>query len=412
MIGSLMRTNIEIDNFLMGADPISTMHSMNALGACIQLDRNSIYINNKKKNFEDPKLFLDLGNSGTGIRLMMGLISGLNLKAKLKGDESLSKRPMTRISDPLLELGASIKTTNGTAPIRIDGNKGIIDNWTYEMPIASAQVKSSLLLTALTANKNITIVETKYTRDHTERMINYFGGKVISTKQGHKNHISLSNKSMNKERSSYVVAGDFSSAAFIIVAALINEQADILIKNVGINKTRSGLLNVLIEMNADIQVLNKRDQCNEEVADLRVKSSKLKGIKVSREIIPNIIDEIPILSIAASFADGITLIKDAKELRVKESDRLQATSDGLDKIGIKHKQFDDGIEIYGNSNFIINKENIEINSHDDHRIAMSFLIAGMRSQNGIKVINCKNIETSFPNFIELMNALGGNICEV
>jgi 3-phosphoshikimate 1-carboxyvinyltransferase len=342
----------------------------------------------------------------------MGLISGLNLKAQLSGDESLSKRPMSRVSDPLSELGALVSTTNGTAPIDINGNEGIVDNWTYEMPIASAQVKSALLLAALTANKNITIAEGKYTRDHTERMINYFGGSVKSIKKEAKNYITLSNKKMDKEHKHYIVAGDFSSSAFIIVAALISNQADILIKNVGINETRSGLINVLKEMNGDIQILNKRNQCNEEVADIRVRSSKLKGIEVPSWVIPNIIDEIPILSVAASFADGKTSIKDAKELRVKESDRLQATSDGLSKIGVHHKQLEDGIEIYGDSSFFIDKENIIINSYDDHRIAMSFLVAGMKSYNGIKVKDCENIKTSFPNFIELMNNLGGNLCEI
>ena len=412
MIGSLMRSDIKVDNFLMGADPISTLKSMMAIGASIEIDGNNVLIKNKNKNFKDPLSNLDLGNSGTGMRLMMGLISGLNLNAQLNGDESLSKRPMLRVSDPLSELGALVSTTNGTAPIHINGNQGIIDNWIYEMPIASAQVKSALLLTALTAKKNITIVEGKYTRDHTERMINYFGGRVKSINRESKNYITLSNKSMDKEHSDYIVAGDFSSSAFIIVAALISDQADILIKNVGINETRSGLINVLKEMNGDIQVLNKRNQCNEEVADIRVRSSKLIGIEVPNSIIPNIIDEIPILSIAASFADGKTSIKDAKELRVKESDRLQATSDGLSKIGVQHKQLDDGIEIYGNSEFFIDKENIIINSYDDHRIAMSFLIAGMKSFNGIKVNNCENIKTSFPNFNELMNSLGGNFYEV
>ena len=412
MIGSLMQSDIKVDNFLMGADPISTLQGMIDIGASIEVDGNNVLINNKNKNFKDSQSILDLGNSGTGMRLMMGLISGLNLKAQLSGDESLSKRPMLRVSDPLSKLGALVSTTNGTAPIYINGNEGIVDDWTYEMPIASAQVKSALLLAALTANKNITIVEGKYTRDHTERMINYFGGKVNSIKKEVKNYITLSNKKMDKEHTHYEVAGDFSSSAFIIVAALISNQADILIKNVGINETRSGLVNILKEMNGDIQVLNKRNQCNEEVADIRVRSSKLKGIEVPTKVIPNIIDEIPILSVAASFADGKTSIKDAKELRVKESDRLQATSDGLSKIGVHHKQVEDGIEIYGDSSFFIDKENITINSHDDHRIAMSFLVAGMKSYNGITVKDCENIQTSFPNFIELMNNLGGNFCEI
>ena len=181
MIGSLMQSDIKVNNFLMGADPISTLRGMIDIGASIEVEGNNVFIKNKNKNFKDPLLNIDLGNSGTGMRLMMGLISGLNLKAQLNGDESLSKRPMLRVSDPLSELGALVSTTNGTAPIYINGNQGIIDNWTYEMPIASAQVKSALLLTALTAKKNITIVESKYTRDHTERMINYFGGRVNST---------------------------------------------------------------------------------------------------------------------------------------------------------------------------------------------------------------------------------------
>ena len=412
MIGSLMQSDIKVDNFLMGADPISTLQGMIGIGASIEVDGNNVLINNKNKNFKDPQSILDLGNSGTGMRLMMGLISGLNLKAQLSGDESLSKRPMSRVSDPLSELGALISTTNGTAPIDINGNEGIVDNWTYEMPIASAQVKSALLLAALTANKNITIAEGKYTRDHTERMINFFGGSVNSIKKEAKNYITLSDKKLDKEHKHYIVAGDFSSSAFIIVAALISNQADILIKNVGINETRSGLINVLKGMNGDIQILNKRNQSNEEVADIRVRSSKLKGIEVPTWVIPNIIDEIPILSIAASFADGKTSIKDAKELRVKESDRLQATSDGLSKIGVHHKQLEDGIEIYGDSNCFIDRENIIISSYDDHRIAMSFLVAGMKSHNGIKVKDCKNIQTSFPNFIELMNNLGGNLCEI
>jgi len=407
-----MQSDIKVDNFLMGADPISTLQAMIDIGASIEVDGNNVLISNKNKNFKEPKSILDLGNSGTGMRLMMGLISGLNLKAQLKGDESLSKRPMLRVSDPLSELGSLVLTSNGTAPIHINGNQGIIDNWIYEMPIASAQVKSALLLAALTAKKNISIVEGKYTRDHTERMINYFGGRVSSINKESKNYISLSDKSMDKEHSNYIVAGDFSSSAFIIVAALISNEADILIKNVGINETRSGLIDVLKEMNGDIQILNQRNQCNEEVADIRVKSSKLKGIGVPSSVIPNIIDEIPILCVAASFADGKTSIKDAKELRVKESDRLQATSDGLSKIGVQHKQLEDGIEIYGNSNFFIDKENIIINSFDDHRIAMSFLIAAMKSKNGIKVNSCENIKTSFPNFIELMNSLGGDFYAV
>ena len=212
-----------------------------------------------------------------------------------------------------------------------------------------------------------------------------------------------------KPTSSYNIVGDISSASFVIVAAVISQKSEVLIKNVGLNNTRSGLIKVLSLMGAHIKVQNRRVECNEKVGDIFVKSSTLKGINIPEEIIPNIIDEIPILSIAASFALGTTNITNASELRFKESDRLNAISEGLTKIGAEHKLFEDGISIYGSLDKICSS--IKINSYGDHRIAMSFLVAGIRSNNGIKVENCKNIETSFPNFKETMNSLGANIIE-
>jgi 3-phosphoshikimate 1-carboxyvinyltransferase len=275
------------------------------------------------------------------------------------------------------------------------------------MPIASAQVKSSLMLASLASHNSITIYEPKITRNHTERMIEYFGGKLEYS--NNKNGYIKLNKSNLKPKKNYNVVGDFSSASFIIVATLIAKQSEVLIKNVGLNPTRNGLIKVLSMMDANIEIKNQKLICNEESGDILVKSSNLKGIEVPEEIIPNIIDEIPILSIAAAFAEGLTSIKNASELRVKESDRLNAISDGLDKLKIKHDMFDDGIFIEGNDDLV--DFDGYIDSFDDHRIAMSFLIAGIRSKKGISVKNCQNIETSFPGFKATMTKLGMKINE-
>jgi 3-phosphoshikimate 1-carboxyvinyltransferase len=276
------------------------------------------------------------------------------------------------------------------------------------MPIASAQVKSCLLLAALASENNIKVIEPKITRDHTERMIDYFGGDINFGQKENIGKVEFKSKNLFS-KSSYRVPGDFSSAAFIIVASLISHQSEVLIKNVGLNKTRSGLLEILKLMGANIDIYNQKTEFNEEVGDIIVKSSNLVGIEVPENIIPNIIDEIPILSIAAAFAEGTTKITNASELRVKESDRLNAISEGLSKLNINHEIFDDGLEITGTKQKINSVD--MVNSFDDHRIAMSFLIAGIRSKNGISVKNCKNIETSFPNFMNIMNSLGMKINE-
>ena len=338
---------------------------------------------------------------------MLGFISGLGLKTKLVGDSSLSKRPMSRVILPLEQMGVEIDCNKGTLPI-FTTNSDICDNFKYKMPIASAQVKSCLLLAALASKNNINIFEPKITRDHTERMIEFFEGNI---KYGNKNNIGeIELKFSNLiPKNYYMVPGDFSSASFIIIATIISEDSEVLIKNVGLNKTRSGLLEVLSLMGAKIEIKNIKIQSNEKIGDIYVVSSNLKGIDVPKDIIPNIIDEIPILSIAAAFSEGITKIRNAKELRVKESDRLNAISEGLNKLKITNEIFDDGISITGSENQVDPEESI--NSFDDHRIAMSFLISGIRSKNGVCVDNCNNIETSFPNFKDTMNSLGMNINE-
>ena len=348
-----------------------------------------------------------LGNSGTGARLLLGLISGLGLKSKMIGDSSLSKRPMRRVIEPLRMMGARLSSDKGMLPISTQGSK-IINNFEYEMPIASAQVKSCLLFAALSSKKNIKITEPKITRDHTERMIEFFGGEILYENNQNSKTIQL-NYSELEPKNSFDVPGDFSSAAFIIVATIISKDSEVIIKNVGLNESRKGLLDVLLLMGANLEIKNKKKASNEIVGDIYISSSELRGIDVPDNIIPNIIDEIPILSVAACFAEGQTVIKNAAELRVKESDRLHAISQGLIKLKIKHDIFEDGISISGTSKELKCDESID--SFDDHRIAMSFLIAGIRSDNFIRVMNCKNIETSFPNFKRIMNTIGMKINE-
>jgi len=407
IIGSLLNCNITISGFLDAEDPNSTMIALNNLGSSIKKDNDIVSISHRSKPFSNPSSCLDLGNSGTGMRLLTGFISGLNLKATLIGDDSLSKRPMSRIVDPLILMGKEISTNNGKAPIQIiRGN--IKDNFEYFMPVASAQVKSSLMLAALSSGNSIKITEPKVTRDHTERMIQYLDGSIEILESSQDKTIFLKSSKLSKI-SSYEVVGDFSSAAFIIVAVLISKNSEVLIKNVGLNKTRSGLLEILLKMKANIEIVNKRQTCNEECGDIIIRSSELEGINVPHSIIPNIIDEIPILSVAASFADGQTAIKNASELKVKESDRLHATSLGLKAMNIRHDLLEDGLIINGTQDDVEIQKEIE--SFGDHRIAMSFLVAGLRSKNGIKVKDCSNIQTSFPNFSKIMNSLGMKINE-
>ena len=407
ILGALLNCDLIIEGFLDACDPNSTLNALNKIGASILKKDRKIILSKRKTPFINPVEDLDLGNSGTGARLILGFLSGLGLNAKLVGDSSLSNRPMLRVVNPLKEMGACIETNDGKLPIKTSGGQ-IIDCFEYRMPIASAQVKSCLILAAVSSNKEIKIFEPKVTRDHTERMIEYFGGDIKYGNLNKSGEIKL-NKTSLKTRNTYSVVGDFSSASFIIVATLIASNSNVTIKNVGLNKTRSGLIEILLSMGADIEIFNKKIQCNEEVGDIHVSSSELKGVNVPETIIPNIIDEIPILSVAAIFAKGTTTIKNALELKVKESDRLNAISDGLSKLKINHQLFDDGLSIEGCDGEIDTNETI--NSFNDHRIAMSFLVAGIKSNNGIIVKDCKNIETSFPNFTNIMNKLGMSINE-
>ena len=402
IIGALANQDISISGFLKGEDPLSTLSALNQIGADISMTNNIVNINKRENPFNNPSNSIDLGNSGTGMRLMMGLIAGSRLKAKLIGDESLMKRPMSRVSIPLNEMGANVADSKGLPPIQINPG-AIADNFAYEMPIASAQVKSSILLAGVASNKKVSIFEPSITRDHTEIMLKHFGLNIKSEEENEGKRITFipGNKFLVED---YDVVGDFSSAAFLIIAGLVASDSKISIKNVGLNPTRSGLIDILIKMGGNIKIKNKNILSGELVGDIFVESSKLKGVDIRGGVIANIIDEIPILSIAAACAEGTTRISDAHELRVKESDRLEAISSGLTKLKVKHELFEDGISIDGG--IPENNKVIEIDSYGDHRIAMSFLISSLKVKNGVSVDNCKNIYTSYPNFVETMNGLG------
>ena len=405
MIGALMNQEMTIDGFLHGEDPLSTMNALNQIGAGITVDESGlVHLCKKSYIFQNCDEPLNLGNSGTGLRLMLGLTCGVGLNLSFCGDESLSSRPMSRVINPLTEMGASIKSSSGKLPISILPTS-LQKQFTYELPVASAQVKSSILLAALASGAGVEIIEPIQTRDHTERMLKNFGANLEITTEGNKNIIQLA-PSYHLNAKNYTVVGDISSAAFLIVAALISNSPGLEITNVGMNPSRTGLLQVLQNMGADIEARNQRLESGEPCADLIIKKSILRGVELSGNIIPNIIDEIPIISIAAAFAEGETIIRDAEELRVKESDRLKAVSDGFTRLGVAHKNFEDGMSIMGSPNSLLIEQPISIESHEDHRIAMSFLIAGLKCSKPIIVKDCKNIFTSFPNFIELISSIG------
>jgi 3-phosphoshikimate 1-carboxyvinyltransferase len=408
MLGALMNSDMQIKGFLRGEDPLSTMRALNQMGAEIEiLDDEFIQIKKKSKNLDEPSSPLDLGNSGTGLRLMLGMAAGLGIKATFCGDSSLSSRPMSRVIDPLVDMGANIYSEQGMLPISLHAST-LSDDFIYELPVASAQVKSCILLAGLASERQVTIIEPVQTRDHTERMLQNFGAQISVHSEDGKNIISLDGRGSLKAKD-YHVVGDISSAAFLIVGCLISNSEQLTICDVGMNPSRIGILSVLKEMGAQIEITNSRIESGEPIADLVVLPSKLKGVHLKGPIIPNIIDEIPILAIAAAFADGETLIQDSAELRVKESDRLSAISQGLSQLGVTHENFDDGIKIHGSPAPLHLDHPVGIDSFHDHRIAMSFLIAGLNCDQPVTVAQCDNIFTSFPNFLEVTSSLGFNI---
>ena len=403
IMGSIANGVTKVSGFLEGNDSLATMKSFQQMGVGIeQLGSKLIIKGVGMHGLKAPTKPLNLGNSGTSIRLMSGLLSAQSFDSELCGDQSLSKRPMDRIIEPLRQMGAKINGVNSKPPLTISGNQAL-KAITYELPIASAQIKSCLLLAGLYAQGKTCIVENVTTRDHTERMLRGFGYQVICSD----NSISLDGGG-ELEACDIDIPSDISSAAFFMVAGSIAKDADLTLKSININPTRTGIIEILKLMGADITLGNETEMAGEKIADIRVRSADLKGIEIPNELVPLAIDEFPVLFIAASCAKGETLLTDAKELRVKESDRIQVMADGLKILGIRTEVFDDGIRIQGGQ---FSKPNTPIKSHHDHRISMSFAVASAACNFDIKIEGVDNVKTSFPNFVELANTIGINIKE-
>jgi 3-phosphoshikimate 1-carboxyvinyltransferase len=404
MLGSIANGITNVSGFLEGEDSLATLRAFQQMGVQIERMGSNITIHGVGKHgLSSPSESLDLGNSGTSIRLMSGLLSAQSFNSQLCGDESLSKRPMARVIEPLSMMGALIDSYESKPPLFITGNQKL-SAINYTLPVASAQIKSSLLLAGLYAEGETCIVENSTTRDHTERMLRGFGYPV-KTSNG---QISLMGGG-ELHACDIEVPSDISSAAFFIVAASIAKEADITLSAVNINPTRTGILDILALMGANITLTDERVVAGELVADIQVCSAKLRGIDIPQKLIPLAIDEFPVIFIAASCATGETLLTGAKELRVKESDRIQVMADGLTILGIENEVLEDGIRIQGGE---FSKQNSIIKSHRDHRISMSFAIASNRSDYDIKIEDVDNVQTSFPNFVELANRIGMNIEEI
>ena len=401
ILSSIAEGTSEISGFLKGEDCLATINAFKKMGVKIEDEGKKIYVHGVglhglKKPTED----LDLGNSGTSMRLLAGLLSGQKFSSTLIGDSSLSSRPMKRILEPLQEMGASIFAKENTAPISIKATNKL-SGISYELPIASAQVKSCILLAGLFANSNTQVIENHLTRDHTEKMFKKFGIEIDENFKDSKKIIKIS-PPQRLNPSNITVPGDFSSAAFFIVAGLIIPNSEIILKNVGINPSRTALLKVLIEMGANIRIKNIKDDY-EKTADIEIRSSNLEAIVLDEELVPNLIDELPILFIAAAFASGKTIIRGVEELKTKESDRLEAMSNSLRILGVESKSYSDGIDINGKCSL---NSSVTIDSFGDHRIAMASSIACSMLDGENIIKNVENIQTSFPKFTETCNSLG------
>lgn len=399
MFGSLAEGTTEITHFLQGADCLSTISCFQKLGIDIENRTDKILIYGKGLHgLSAPTEILDCGNSGTTTRLISGILSGQQFTSTLTGDSSIQKRPMKRIMDPLCQMGADITSIRGNncAPLTIKGSK--LKGIHYHSPIASAQVKSAILLAGLYADGETKVTEPYISRNHSEIMLSHFGASV---RTDNTTAIVLPEPILKGQK--IAVPGDISSAAYFIAAGLLIPGSEILLKNVGINPTRDGILRVAKEMGGNIELLNVNTDNGEPTADLLIKFSALKGITIGGEIIPTLIDEIPIIAIMAAFARGTTVIKDAAELKVKESDRIQVMVDNLKAMGADIESTDDGMIIHGGKDL----HGAIIDSHKDHRIAMSFAIASLLADGHMTILDKDCVNISFPSFYSDLNRLSG-----
>lgn len=394
MFSALTKGVVEVTNFSQGADCISSLKMIQSLGCEVEyLGAQHIRIDSTQA-FKKDVYSLDCGNSGTSMRLFAGILASREIETTLIGDASLSKRPMKRVILPLELMGAKIKHNNFTAPLIIKGKELFpID---YKSPLASAQVKSCVLLAGLNTYGETKVTEPYVSRDHTERMLKYLGADITTEENVTKI------KKSTLEPKNISVCGDISSAAFFLVAGAIVPNSDLTLKNVGLNPTRTGIIDILKEMGAEIEILDERLECNEEVADIRIKSSQLKGTTIEGAIIPRLIDELPVIAVLASQAEGVTVVKDASDLRNKESDRIKCLVTELLKIGVNIEETPDGFIIEGKTEL---KGGCEVECYHDHRLAMSLYMAGLVSKEPVMINEFQWVDISFPEFLPLIEKL-------
>ncbi len=392
-----------VNGFLAGEDTLNTVRAVRMLGIDIEeVGAGRLIVHGKGlAGLSEPAGVLDLGNSGTGMRLLAGLLAGQDFFSVLTGDQYLRRRPMARIVEPLRRMGAVIDGRSGgtLAPLSIRGAGRQLKPVQYASPVASAQVKSAVLLCGLYAEGETSVTEPSKSRDHTERMFRFFGVEV--KEQGLR--ASVRGRQRLKARGALDIPADISSAAFFMVAASIVPGSELLIKNVGVNPTRTGIIDVLKDMGADISFANQREQAGEPVADITVRYRKLRAVQIKGDVIPRAIDEMPVLAVAAACAQGKTVIRGAAELRVKESDRIATMAAELRKMGAEVSELPDGMEITGRDRL----RGAQCESHGDHRIAMSLAVAGLAAEGETIVRDAAWIETSFPGFEQLLKQVAG-----
>ncbi|QUI22856.1 3-phosphoshikimate 1-carboxyvinyltransferase [Vallitalea pronyensis] len=397
MLGALAEGTTTIKGFLMGEDCLSTITCFQKMGVHIDIEDAIVTVEGKGlRGLKKPTSELDVGNSGTTLRLLSGILAAQDFECTITGDDSIKTRPMKRIIEPLLKMGAHITSINDNdrAPLYIKGST--LQNITYHSPVASAQVKSCIMLASLFTEGQSTIIEPVRSRNHSEIMLNVFGGHIEA------DGCAITTSPVDQlSATDIIVPGDISSAAYFMVAGLILEDADITIEQVGINPTRDGIIHVLQAMNGNITVFNKRIMNGELVADIRVQSSQLKGTIIDKPLIPTLIDEIPVIAVAACFAEGTTLIKDASELRVKESDRIATMVSELTKMHADIQGTEDGMIIHHSPHLIGN----DVESYHDHRVAMSLAVAGLAAKGITTIHHSDCVDISFPHFFKLINGI-------
>jgi 3-phosphoshikimate 1-carboxyvinyltransferase len=401
ILAALTNGSCTIQGFLPSEDCRCTVEAMRMLGIRIdQTDDTRLVVHGQRGHFRAPAGPIDCGNSGTLMRLLCGLLASQPFESELIGDASLSSRPMNRVIEPLAKMGAVIEVTGpkGTAPLKIKGQK--LEPIRYELPVASAQVKSAILLAGLQTSGKTTVVEPVQLRDHTERMMDYFLIRTIREPVNSGYSISIYGEQVAESRD-FVVPGDISSAAFWMVAAAAQEGSNLLIRDVGLNETRTGILSVLLRMGAHVREVVEDTEHGEPRGEIRIDGTRLHGTVIAGNEIPNVIDEIPILAVAASLAQGKTLIRDAHELRVKETDRLAAIAANLTAMGVDVVEFQDGLEINGGAPLM----NGRLKSFGDHRIAMAFAVAGLFADGETVIEDAECIHTSYPGFENHLNDL-------